>query len=175
MFSFLAAASRAEREENSERGKQNSRKAAPLKQTANSSCRVREPKRDNAHANSYRRGSRVAGTQPLGCPNSRHICFFICIPAVRALNGRVLVSISPKDTLIFHTDEGVGTQSSLPAADWGETGKQADSGGSDGVRGWILLHVRLWLKQSFHCFIVIRLGCWRFNFLFLFLVLLAVN
>lgn len=60
---------------------------------------------------------------------------------MQALNGRVLDSLSPEDTPIFHINEGVAMQPSLPAADWGETGKQAESCGRDDVQGWVLLHM----------------------------------
>lgn len=124
MFSFLAAALHAEREENSqteEGSKTAERQRLQNKQLIAAvvvrSCRVGETKRDKAHASSSRRGVRVAGTQPLACTNSRRVCLFICIPAVRAMNGRVLDSLSPEDTPSFHVIEGVAVQPSLPAAD----------------------------------------------------------
>lgn len=81
----------------------------------------------------------LSGRDPAVGVQKLHICCLVWIPA--ALSGRVLDSVSPEDTPSFHINEGVAMQPCVPAADWRETGKQADSGGRDGIRGWILSHM----------------------------------
>lgn len=97
------------------------------------SCRVRETKRENVHASSYRCGIWVAWTQPLAVHKFKTYLLFnlhsSCGSAERKSSGL---------SLSFHIKEGVAMQPSLPAADWGETGKQTESGGR---RVDLLLHM----------------------------------
>lgn len=120
------------------------------------SCRVRETKRENVHASSYRCGTWVAWTQPLAVHKFKTYLLFnlhsSCGSAERKSSGL---------SLSFHIKEGVAMQPSLPAADWGETGKQTESGGRNGIRGWISSCTCLTLKQSFHCSFLISLVCWK--------------